>query len=39
MGQVNTVVACLAVAHIYFYTRDRKALSAIALVLAFFQSG
>lgn len=34
MGQVNTVVAGLAVAHIYFYTRDRKALSAIALVLA-----
>lgn len=34
MGQVNTVVVCLAVAHIYFYTRDRKALSAIALVLA-----
>ena len=34
MGQVNTVVAGLAVAHIYFYARDRKALSAIALVLA-----
>ncbi len=34
LGQVNTVVAGLAVAHLYFYTRDRKALSAIALVLA-----
>jgi len=34
LGQVNTVVAGLAVAHIYFYARDKKALSAIALVLA-----
>ena len=33
-GQVNTVVALLAVAHIYFYARDRKALSAVTLVLA-----
>lgn len=34
LGQVNTVVAGLAVAHIYFYSRDKKAMSAIALVLA-----
>lgn len=34
LGQVNTVVAGLAVAHIYFYARDKKALSALALVLA-----
>src|SRR5258708_39330936 len=34
LGQVNTLVAGLAVAHIYFYARDKKALSAIALVLA-----
>jgi alpha-1,2-mannosyltransferase len=34
LGQVNTVVAALAVAHIYLYARDKKALSAIALVLA-----
>lgn len=34
LGQVNTVVAGLAIAHIYFYARDKKALSAIALVLA-----
>jgi hypothetical protein len=34
LGQVNAVVAALAVAHVYFYARDRKALSAIALVVA-----
>jgi alpha-1,2-mannosyltransferase len=34
LGQVNTVVTFLAVAHIYFYSRDKKAVSAIALVLA-----
>lgn len=34
LGQVNSVVAGLAVAHIYFYARNKKALSAIALVLA-----
>jgi len=34
LGQVNGVVAALAVAHIYLYARDRKTLSAVALVLA-----
>jgi alpha-1,2-mannosyltransferase len=34
LGQVNGVVAALAVAHVYLYARDRKALSAIALVAA-----
>lgn len=34
LGQVNTIVAALAVAHVYLYARDRKALSAMALVLA-----
>jgi len=34
LGQVNGVVAALAVAHVYLYARDRKALSAIALVVA-----
>jgi alpha-1,2-mannosyltransferase len=34
LGQVNAVVAALAVAHIYLYARDRKALSAVALVVA-----
>jgi alpha-1,2-mannosyltransferase len=34
LGQVNALVAALAVAHVYLYARDRKALSAIALVLA-----
>ena len=34
LGQVNAVVAALAVAHVYLYSRDRKALSALALVLA-----
>jgi len=34
LGQVNALVAALAVAHVYLYTRDKKALSAIALVLA-----
>jgi alpha-1,2-mannosyltransferase len=33
-GQVNTVVAALAVAHVFFYRREKKTLSAIALVLA-----
>lgn len=34
LGQVNTVVAVLAVAHVFFYRREKKTLSAIALVLA-----
>ena len=34
LGQVNAVVAALAVAHVYLYARDRKALSAVALVIA-----
>lgn len=34
LGQVNAVVAALAVAHIYFYERDRRGLSAVALVAA-----
>ena len=34
LGQVNSVVAGLAVAHLYLYARDRKAWSAVALVLA-----
>ena len=34
LGQVNAVVAALAVAHVFLYARDRKALSAIALMLA-----
>jgi alpha-1,2-mannosyltransferase len=34
LGQVNAIVAGLAVAHVYFYARDRKTLSAIALVVA-----
>lgn len=34
LGQVNAVVAALAVAHVYLYSRDRKALSALALVVA-----
>lgn len=33
-GQVNTVVAALAVAHVYFYAKGKKAASAFALVLA-----
>lgn len=34
LGQVNAIVAALAVAHIYLYTQNRKALSAIVFVLA-----
>ncbi|MEK6325735.1 MAG: glycosyltransferase family 87 protein [Acidobacteriota bacterium] len=34
LGQVNAMVAALAVAHVYLYARDRKALSAVALVVA-----
>ena len=34
LGQVNGVVAALAVAHVYLYARNRRALSAIALVVA-----
>ena len=34
LGQANAVVTALAVAHVYLYARDRKALSAVALVLA-----
>ena len=33
-GQVNTGVACLAVAHLYLYAKNRKAMSSLALVLA-----
>jgi hypothetical protein len=33
-GQVNPVVAALCVAHLYFYTRNRKLVSACALILA-----
>jgi hypothetical protein len=33
-GQVNIIVAALAVAHVYFYSKDNKIASAIALVLA-----
>ncbi|MBI3654170.1 MAG: DUF2029 domain-containing protein [Acidobacteria bacterium] len=33
-GQVNILVAALALAHLYFYSKDKKILSAIALVLA-----
>lgn len=34
LGQVNTIVAALAVAHVYLYARDRKTLSLMALALA-----
>lgn len=34
LGQANNVVAALAIAHVFFYCRQKKALSAIALVLA-----
>ncbi len=34
LGQANAVVAALSVAHVYLYARDRKALSAAALVVA-----
>lgn len=34
LGQVNALVAGLAVAHVYLYARGRKALSALALVIA-----
>lgn len=34
LGQVNPAVAGLAAAHFYLYARDRRKLSAIALVLA-----
>lgn len=34
LGQVNTIVAALTIAHVYLYARDKKALSAMALVLA-----
>src|SRR5262249_26082833 len=34
LGQVNPLIAGLAVAHVYLYARDRKTLSAIALCLA-----
>ncbi len=33
-GQVNAIVAGLAVAHIYLYAKDRRRLSLVALVLA-----
>jgi hypothetical protein len=34
MGQVNPIVTFLAIAHVYFYARDRKGLSAAALAFA-----
>jgi len=34
LGQVNALVLVLAVAHVHLYARDRKALSAVALVIA-----
>ena len=34
LGQVNGVVAALAVAHVYLYARDRRVLSALAIALA-----
>lgn len=34
LGQVNPLVAALAVAHVYLYARGRRALSAVALVVA-----
>lgn len=34
LGQVNGIVAALAVAHVYLYVRGRKALSAVALIVA-----
>ena len=34
LGQVNAMVAALAVAHVYLFTRGKKSLSAIALVAA-----
>jgi alpha-1,2-mannosyltransferase len=33
-GQVNTIVAALAVAHVYFYVKKNKTASALALALA-----
>jgi Glycosyltransferase family 87 len=33
-GQVNTIVAALAVAHVYFYVKGKKTASALALALA-----
>jgi alpha-1,2-mannosyltransferase len=34
LGQVNALLAALAVAHIYFYSRGRTALSAVLLAVA-----
>jgi alpha-1,2-mannosyltransferase len=34
LGQVNALVAALAVAHVYLYARGRRVLSAVALVIA-----
>ncbi len=33
-GQVNIMVAALSVAHVYYYSKDKKIASAIVLVLA-----
>jgi len=33
-GQVNTLVAALSVAHIYYFVKEKKTASALALVLA-----
>jgi hypothetical protein len=34
LGQVNAIVVALGVAHLFFYSRDKKWLSAISLILA-----
>jgi len=34
LGQINNVVAALSVAHLFFFCRQRKTLSAVALVMA-----
>jgi len=33
-GQVNLIVTALAIAHVYFYTQNRKPAAAVALALA-----
>jgi hypothetical protein len=34
LGQINTVVAALSIAHVFFFSRQKKTLSAVALILA-----
>jgi hypothetical protein len=34
LGQINTVVAALSIAHVFFFCRRKKALSVVALILA-----